>query len=227
VDVKHVLRDGEAPTGVAVIALDDAGQNSIILAPGANKRWAEGDIEAAEETLASAAVLLLQLEIPLAVVERAVGMARSHGVTTILNPAPARPLPPTLLSQIDYLVPNESEAALLTGVDITDIDSAMHAAEKIRDQGVKVVLVTLGGRGCVLVGDSQRLHVPAFPVEVVDTTAAGDAFVGGLAVALAEGRSLLEAVRFSSGAGALATTRLGAQPSLPHRPELENFLRER
>ncbi len=227
IDVSHVRRDSKAATGVALIVLDEQGQNSIILAPGANMRLTLADLEVAEEALASAAILVLQLEIPQEVVEQAIKVARAHGVIVLLNPAPARRLPPTLLSQVDVLIPNESETALLTGTEVDDIESARRAAARLRAAGVGTVILTLGGRGALLLEGQKATHVPGYRVDVVDTTAAGDAFVGGFAVALAEGQDLAEAVRFANAAGALAVTKLGAQPSLPTRSEVEAFLRNR
>ena len=227
IDVSRIQRDPKAATGVALIVLDEQGQNSIILAPGANMRLTLADLEAAEDALASAAILVLQLEIPQKVVEQAIKAARAHGVVVLLNPAPGRRLPPTLLSQVDVLIPNESETALLTGTEVDDIESARRAAAKLRAAGVGTVILTLGGRGALLLEGQKATHVPGYRVHVVDTTAAGDAFVGGFAVALAEGQDLAEAVRLANAAGALAVTKLGAQPSLPTRSEVEAFLRNR
>jgi len=142
-----------------------------------------------------------------------------------LNLAPARPLPNETLAKLDYLIPNESETALLTGIEVADHDSAEEAAERLREEGVGTVILTLGDRGAFLVSAEESVHVPVYEVEVVDTTAAGDAFVGGLAVALAQGQNLAEAVRYANAAGALAVTRLGAQPSLPTRQEVEEFMK--
>ena len=227
IDVSRIQRDPKAATGVALIVLDEQGQNSIILAPGANMRLTLADLEAAEDALASAAILVLQLEIPQKVVEQAIKAARAHGVVVLLNPAPGRRLPPTLLSQVDVLIPNESETALLTGTEVNDIESARRAAAKLRAAGVGTVILTLGGRGALLLEGQKATHVPGYRVDVVDTTAAGDAFVGGFAVALAEGQDLAQAVRLANAAGALAVTKLGAQPSLPTRSEVEAFLRNR
>ena len=223
VNTKHVTVDPETPTGVALIELDDAGENSIIVIPGANMRLTPADVQAAESMLATSDVLLLQLESPLAVLQHAIPAARTHGVTVILNPAPARPLPAQLLQDVDYLVPNEIEAGLLVGREVSDTASARDAAHTLRGKGVGTVILTLGGQGALLVGEDDIL-IPAFKVKVVDTTAAGDAFVAGFAVALAAGRDLEQAVRFASAAGALATTRLGAQPSLPTAAEVEALL---
>ena len=158
---------------------------------------------------------------------RAAKVARAHGVKVILNPAPARSLPAALLSLVDVLIPNESETALLTGIEVADINRAKAAAERLHGDGVGTVILTLGDRGAFLVTATEAVHISGYEVEVVDTTAAGDAFVGGLAVALAQGQNLAEAVRYANAAGALAVTRLGAQPSLPTRQEVEEFMEGR
>lgn len=224
IDVTHVSVDPEEATGIALITLDAAGQNSIILAPGANMRLTVAHVEAAAQTIADAEILICQLESPLEVVTRAIELARAQGVRVILNPAPARPLDTALLHLVDYLIPNESETTLLTGIQVTDLSSAEKAAANLRERGVSTVILTLGEQGALLANARGMIHVPGYSVEVVDTTAAGDAFVGGFAVALAEGQLLQEAVRFANAAGALAVTRLGAQPSLPTRREIELFL---
>jgi ribokinase len=224
VDHTFVVHDPEAATGVALIAVDDAGQNSIIVASGANVRLSPADVDGAEAAIAGADALLLQLESPLETVTRAAKVAHAHGVPVILNPAPARSLPGALLALVDVLIPNESETALLTGLPVGDPAEAEAAATALRELGVGTVILTLGERGALLAREDGAEYFPAFEVTPVDTTAAGDAFVGGFAVALAEGRSLAEAVQWGNGAGALATTRLGAQPSLPTRQDLEGLL---
>ena len=224
IGVTHVSVDPEEATGIALITLDAAGQNSIILAPGANMRLTVAHVEAAAQTIADAEILICQLESPLEVVTRAIELARAQGVRVILNPAPARPLDTALLHLVDYLIPNESETTLLTGIQVTDLSSAEKAAANLRERGVSTVILTLGEQGALLANARGMIHVPGYSVEVVDTTAAGDAFVGGFAVALAEGQPLQEAVRFANAAGALAVTRLGAQPSLPTRRAVEQFL---
>jgi ribokinase len=225
VDTSRVNVDPEAATGIALITLDASGQNSIVLAPGANMRLTREDINAARGAIVQSDVLVLQLESPLEVVAYAIDIAHAAGVEVILNPAPAQPLPEETLAKLDYLIPNESETALLTGIEVTDINSAGEAAERLRGEGVGIVILTLGDRGAFLVSAEGSLHVPGYEVEVVDTTAAGDAFVGGFAVALAEGHELAGAVHFANAAGALAVTKLGAQPSLPTRQAVEEFMR--
>jgi len=226
IDTTHVIVDPEAATGIALITLDASGQNSIVLAPGANMRLTKEDINAARGAIVQSDVLVLQLESPLEVVAYTIDIAHAEGVKVILNPAPAQPLPKETLAKLDYLIPNESETALLTGIEVADLDSAKEAAERLRDEGVGTVVLTLGARGAFLASAEEFVHVPGYKVEVVDTTAAGDAFVGGLAVALAQGQNLAEAVRYANAAGALAVTRLGAQPSLPTRQEIEELMGE-
>ena len=221
VDCTFVARDAECPTGVALIVVDDGGQNSIVVAPGANMRLSPADVDAAEARIAAADVCLLQLETPLETVTRAAEVAQAHGVLVVLNPAPARPLPAALLRTVDVLIPNESETALLTGQGVCGQSATEAAADALRKMGVDTVILTLGERGALLAWEGGAERLPAFDVTPVDTTAAGDAFVGGFAVALAEGRTLSDAVRWANAAGALATTKLGAQPSLPTRVELE------
>jgi ribokinase len=225
IDTTHVMVDPAAATGIALITLDASGQNSIVLAPGANMRLTKEDINAAQGAIVQSDVLVLQLESPLEVVAHAIEIAYTEGVNVILNPAPARPLPKETLASLDYLIPNESETALLTGVEVVDIHSAKEAAERLREEGVGTVVLTLSDRGAFLASAEESVHVPGYEVEVVDTTAAGDAFVGGFAVALAQGQNLAEAVRYANASGALAVTRLGAQPSLPTRQEVEEFMK--
>jgi len=224
VDHAFVTQDPKAATGVALIVVDDAGENSIVVASGANMHLSPADVDAAEAVIANADVLLVQLETPLTAVARAVEIAHAYGVTVILNPAPACRLPDELLHLIDVLIPNESETALLTRLPVGDWSEVEAAAMTLRDLGVDNIVLTLGERGALLVGEKGKELVPAFEVKPVDTTAAGDAFVAGFAVALAEGRSLADAVRWGNAAGALATTKLGAQPSLPTRRMVEALI---
>ena len=224
VDHTFVIQDSEAATGVALIVVDDAGENSIVVASGANMRLSPADVDGAEAVIADADALLLQLESPLKTVIRAAEVARAHGVTVILNPAPARSLPAELLAMVDVLIPNESETSLLTGLPVSNQAEAETAATALRELGVGTVILTLGERGALLAREEEAEQVPAFEVMPVDTTAAGDAFVGGFTVAMAGGQPLAEAVRWGNAAGALATTKLGAQPSLPTRQDLEALL---
>ena len=225
VDTTNIGRDPQAASGIALIMVDDAGQNSILVAPGANMLLSPADMDAAEALTASAQVMLLQLEIPLETVMRAVQIGHAHGVKVVLNPAPAQPLPPELTRLVDVLVPNEFEAALLTGLPVDSDEQIRAAASALLATGPAQVIITLGGRGALLATAAGFRHFPAFPVKPVDTTAAGDAFVGCLGAALAEGRTLEEAIRWGSAAGALSTTKKGAQPSLPKRKEVEEMLK--
>lgn len=224
VDHTFVAQDPEAATGVALIVVDDAGQNSIVVASGANMRLSPADVNAAESAIADADVLVLQLESPLETVIHAAQVARAHDITVVLNPAPARTVPASLLSMVDVLVPNESETVLLTDMPVGDLAEIEAAAAVLQAQGGGTVILTLGERGALLARKGDVRLVPAFKVAPVDTTAAGDAFVAGFAVAFSEGRPLAEAVRWGNAAGALATTRLGAQSSLPFRQEVETLL---
>ena len=224
IDCTYLFPDNDARTGVASILVDDAGQNSIVVAPGANARFSPADVERAQAVIAEADVLLLQLEIPLETVIRAAELARAHDVAVILNPAPARPDLADLLPLADILIPNESEAALLTGLPADAAIAAESAVAGLQARGADIVILTLGAQGALLAQGASRERIPAFPVEPVDTTAAGDAFVGGFAVALAEKKPLPEAVRWGAAAGGLAVTRLGAQPSLPHRQAVLQLL---
>jgi ribokinase len=224
IDHAFVVQDGEAASGVALIVVDDNGENSIVVSSGANMRLSLADVEAAGSVIAAADVLVMQLEVPLESVIRSAELARAQGVQVMLNPAPARPLPARLLSMVDVLVPNETEAAILAGLPVDTQVEAERAAEALLGSGVGTVILTLGERGALPAGAGEGEIHPAFDVQPVDTTAAGDAFVAGLAVALAEGKELGEAVRWANAAGGLAATQLGAQPSLPTRQSLEQLL---
>jgi ribokinase len=226
IDVRHVVRDRAAPSGVALIFVAKDGENSIAVASGANAGLAPADIKKSAKVIRSAAMLVMQLETPAETVEAAAEMAANAGVRVILNPAPARPLPDALLERVSILTPNETEAELLTGIKVTDAAAAEKACASLRARGVRTVIVTLGHRGAFLADiDGQQL-IPGFKVNAVDTTAAGDIFNGALAVALAEGKPLHAAVRFASAAAALSVTRLGAQPSAPRRREVDAFLKK-
>jgi ribokinase len=222
--VHHVVRDKRAPSGIALIFVAPDGENSIAVAPGANARLSPKDIRRAVNTITQADILVLQLEIPTETVTEAAKLASKAGVPVILNPAPAQPLPDRLLRCITVLTPNETEAELLTGITIRRKSDMKRAAEALLERGIRAVLMTLGARGVFAATGEKMEVVPAFKVKPVDTTAAGDAFSGALAVALAEKRPLFEAVRFAEAAAALSTTKPGAQPSLPKRKEIERFM---
>jgi ribokinase len=221
VDTQLVQRD-EASTGTATIIVDGNGQNSIVLSAGANGKVSAADVEHA--SFLDFSLLLLQLEIPIPTVLRAAGRARENGLRVILNPAPAQSLPDELTALADFLIPNETELSLLTGADVKDISSAEKAAHVLLERGVKNVIVTLGSKGALIVDKETSAQVDTFKVNVVDTTAAGDAFIGGFANALLENKSLEESVRYGCACGALATTKFGAQPSLPTKEDVEKLL---
>ncbi|MEI7535405.1 MAG: ribokinase, partial [Verrucomicrobiae bacterium] len=222
--VDYVARDRKAPSGVALIFVARNGENSIAVAGGANGQLSPADVRKARTVLSKAAVMVLQLEIPLPTVEAAAELASKLGVRVILNPAPARELPKSLLRQVSILTPNETEAELLTGVKVTNEASMKRAADILLACGVETVILTLGARGAFVAGPGAHQWVRGFEVKPVDTTAAGDIFNGALAVALAEGKPLLDAVRLANAAAAISVTRLGAQPSAPPRREIEKLL---
>ncbi|MCC3528718.1 MAG: ribokinase [Microcoleus sp. PH2017_22_RUC_O_B] len=222
---ENILIDKSTHSGVAIIAVDETGQNNIIVIPGANNNVGDADIEGLKKVLRSATSLLLQLEIPLEVVLKAAKVARELGVRVILDPAPAvADLPIALYPLIDIITPNEVEAGQLAGFRVNDTETAMMAAKQLQERGVKNVIVKLGDRGAVAVTADESFFVPAFAVEAIDTVAAGDAFNGGLAAALDGGRSLSEAVVWGCAAGALCATKVGAQVAMPDRTTFDNFL---
>jgi ribokinase len=217
VDASHVTKDSEAPTGMAFITVDAGGENSIVVSPGANAELGTDQIEAAADTISTAAVVLAQLEVPPEVVEFAAGITSG---AVVLNPAPASSLDPVLLEQVDILVPNETELAVLTAHSRSEnLNEIAAMARGIPGPGA--VVVTLGARGALVVEGDQMVHVPAPSVHAVDTTAAGDAFCGALGEALIREATLGEAATWAVRAGAITTTRLGAQRSLPTRSEME------
>jgi ribokinase len=220
VDASHVRVD-ESATGTAIIVVDSNGQNSIVLSAGANGKVSALDIDALN---LEAKVLLLQLEIPLETVIHTAKWGKQKGMIVILNPAPARELPDELIANADYIIPNETELSLLSGVPVTDDASADKAAKVLLSRGAKNVIVTLGSNGALLVSEKQVIHVDAYKVEVIDTTAAGDAFIGGFASALLRGIEIEKAVKYANSCGALAATKFGAQPSLPTKEDVEKFI---
>jgi ribokinase len=224
IDIRFIMRDGRAASGVALINVGPDGENSISVASGANALLSPDDVLRAEQAFTVADIVLMQLETPIETVQAAAEMASIRGIPAVLNPAPARPLDDKLLRSVTVLTPNESEAELLTGVRVASEAEAKKAAAQLRRRGPRLVIITRGKRGCYVAGDDFEGGVPAFKVRPIDTTAAGDVFNGALAVALAEEKLLREAVRFASAAAALSVTKLGAQPSAPTRREIEEFL---
>ena len=228
IDTVYIKEDVNAPSGTAAIIVDDEARNCILVVPGANGTLTPQDVCDAESAIRSARVLLCQLEVPTESVLEAFRIARAAKVRTILNPAPAADLPGELLRLTDICVPNEPELELLAEISVRTMEEIERAARRIIDRGPPTVLVTLGERGVLIVTEDASEHVPAFPMDPVDTTGAGDAFIGALAVFLAEDRILLEAVRWASAAAALSVTKLGAQASFPSRADVEGlFVGER
>ncbi len=226
VDLSHVEMDDEAATGVALITVDESGQNEIVVASGSNMRLSVDDVREHEALFEGVDVLLLQLEVPLDTVVRAAGVARSRGARVLLNPAPAAQLPGELLRMVDVLTPNESEAAALTGQRVDDFSSAAGAARFLLEQGVRHVILTLGRRGALhATADGVRSYA-AYRVDAVDTTAAGDAFSGAIAFALSRGDSLEAAVPFANAVAARCVERPGAQASMPTLDEVERLQAE-
>jgi len=227
VDVGAVHASRSHPTGVALIWVDRRGQNSIVVAAGANQALAAADVEAMRTVFRGAGLALFQLETPLDTVSAALALAREEGLRTMLDPAPAQPLPAELLGRVDILTPNESEALILLGRSPARvrIEEAPELAAALRRLGPPEVVLKLGDRGCLHCGASGCFHAPAFAVEVRDATAAGDTFNAALAVALAEGRDMPSALRFANAAAAISVTRLGAQISAPSRAEVDRFLK--
>lgn len=226
IGVDGMMVTGEAATGTALIVVDGEGRNQIAVAPGANWRLSVEHVRSRADDFAWAQVVLCQLETPLETLELALGEARRRGLVTVLNPAPVREgMSDDVWRRVDYLTPNEGEAARLSGVPVQDARSAGAAGRALRDRGVGTVIVTLGAQGSVACTAQEDIRTAAFPVDAVDTTAAGDAFNGALGTALGGGDMLPNALRFASAAAALACTRRGAQPSLPTRAEVDRLLR--
>jgi ribokinase len=223
VDVAGVTVDNGRASGIAQIAVDDTGENNIIVVPGANGLVGPAELAHLETALQQATVLLLQCEIPLDTVIAAARLAQERGVLVILDPAPARPLPADLYPLIDIITPNETETALLLGFPITGEPAMQHACDQLLARGVKQVIIKLGARGVFVSGLGLR---PSFPVTAVDTVAAGDAFNGSLAAALHQGLSFAEALNWGLAAGALAVTHPGAQAAIPTLAQLHTFLNE-
>ena len=225
-NVSHVSVTPDVPSGVALISVNEAtGENAIVVAPGANTLLSPQDVDAAADAFDGARAVVVSLEVPLETVARAIEAGHARKIPVLLNPAPARALPPDLLARVSLLTPNESEARLLCG--LTDDFSSLDELAALLDLGVQTAVVTLGARGAALVTPDGIEHVPGYPVAAVDTVAAGDCFTGAVAVEIALGRPLRDAARFACAAAALSVTRKGAQPGLPTREEVTAFLAAR
>ncbi|MGD0876627.1 MAG: ribokinase [Anaerolineales bacterium] len=227
VDTSFVQVDHQTGSGVALVIVDKKPENIILVVPGTNMRIEPTDIDPAAERLHEADVLLLQMEIPLPTIEHALDISRQGKTFCILNPAPARPLPDQIFRKIDLITPNQNEAKVLTGIPADTVKGAEAAGKALIERGVPAVIITLGAQGALLVLPNETHHVEGLRIEdALDTTGAGDAFMGGLSVALAKGKSLQPAVRFANVVAALSTRRRGAMPSMPSREEVEVFIRD-
>jgi ribokinase len=224
VDCSHIYRDDSRASGVALISVDEKGENHIVVAPGANSALSLQHVEQSFNHIPDNALVMLQLEIPLNTVSHVLTLARHKNCKIILDPAPARELPHTVFQDLFLITPNQSEAAMLTGIDIEDINAAKTAAQQLLEMGVKNVALTLGGQG-VIFASEQGIEVIAAPtVSALDSTAAGDCFNGALATALVKGATLSEAIKFACHAASIAVTRLGAQNAMPREQELNSFV---
>lgn len=226
VNVDFVKKDPSTHSGLAFITVDSKGKNMISVAPGADLTITKNDVEEAISTIKQADMMLLQLEIPIEIVTYAANVAFKNGIKVILNPAPYKPLPKKLLENIFALTPNEVEVSMMSKIRTKGLKSMIKAGKKLIKTGIKNVVITLGEKGAMLINNEKALHFQAIKVKAIDTTGAGDAFNGALAVALAEGKSIEDAIRFANFAGALATTKVGAQEALPKREEIEEFMKK-
>ncbi len=223
IDTTYVTLTADVASGVALITVDDDGNNVIVVAPGANGILSIEDVERAAVDIAAAGAVVAQLEVPVETVLRAAQRAHEASVPFILDPAPARPLPAELLEKVSVLTPNETETRILTGIEVTDERTARLAAERLLAAGVEAVVVTMGAQGYLWAEGQAAEFVPAPSVKVVDSTAAGDAFTGSLAVGLAQGQTVSDAALFAARVAALSVTKMGAQSSLPTRQDVDAF----
>lgn len=224
IDITAVIMEPNCPTGIAMIQVSDSGENSICLSAEANAKLTAAAIEPDLERIRQADYLLMQLETPLCGIEKAAQVAKDANTVVILNPAPARVLSDELLACVDMITPNETEAEVLTGITVTDAESAQQAANILHDKGIKTVMITLGAKGVWLSQNGRGDIIAGFNVEVTDTTAAGDTFNGAFVTGLLEDLSLELAIKFAHAAAAISVTRFGAQTSIPTRKEVDDFL---
>lgn len=224
INTKYIYRDNELPTGVAFIVVDDKGENSIVVASGANANLSPTDVESASDEISSADILLIQLESPIESVYASIKSAHDNGVTVILNPAPAQELDNHILKYVDIITPNIVEAEMLTGIKVTDVNSLQSIVNRFFDYGINDVIITLGSKGYFAGAHDAMKIIPALNVAPIDTTGAGDVFSGSLAAFLSEGMTIEKAARMANAAASVSVTRLGAQDGAPKRVEIENFV---
>lgn len=220
INTEHVLTDPEQASGVALITVDSHGENSIVVAPGSNNTLLPENLNSVLTIIDESDIILMQLEIPMQTIEFMARKAKDKNARVILNPAPAAALSNDLILNLDMITPNETEAGMLTGSQVTDVDSAFVAAQKLHDKGMQKVVITLGSNGAVFFDGKSKLHIPGLNVEAVDTTAAGDTFSGALVVAVSNGKPIEDAIDFANKAAAMSVTKMGAQASIPYLNQL-------
>jgi len=226
ISTKHIVRDEASPTGMAFILVDEHGENSIVVASGANARLSLGDVEAARGEIESAGVLLVQLETPLDTIQRAIRIACESNTRVVVNPAPGQHLSKEWLKGVDVITPNRLEAEMLTGTKITNEAALVATARCIQEYGIPTVVITLGHQGAYLAGENGTRMIPSYLVNAIDSTGAGDVFSGSLAAFLAEGTPIEDATRMAVASASISVTRMGAQSSAPLRNEIETFMRD-
>jgi ribokinase len=226
INTEYIMTDNEIPSGVALIFVDEKGENSIGVASGSNFKLSPSDINKLESVFSDFSIVLIQMEIPLETIRTVVNIAHMKGLTVILNPAPAHALDENLIKNIDILTPNETETESLTGIKLSNMNDIKKAAEILLGKGIRNIIVTLGKNGVLVKNSKIERFIPPFKVNVVDTTSAGDVFNGALAAALSENPDILSAVEFANAAAALSVTKFGAQPSIPYRKEIDEFIKK-
>ena len=225
VNTKFILRDRKSHTGLAVIIVTSSGENSIFVYPGANMNLSFEDIDKLDNVWKDCSIVLTSFEIPLEIVEYTLDKAHKNGLKVLVDAGPATACPESILKKVDILSPNETEAEVLTGVSVKDLNSAKRAAKKLIKIGIPIVILKLGERGSLFYSNDEIYHSPAYKVISIDTTAAGDAFTGAFAVSMHNDKSLKDALRFANFAGGFSVTKIGAQTSLPYKEELEDFVK--
>jgi ribokinase len=226
INTAYVYTDQHAPSGIAIIVVDDKGENIIVVAPGANALLNQDDINSAEEAIKNSDIVLFQLEVPMSTVAEGVRLAKKHNRLVMLNPAPASAIPGDILQHIDIITPNQTEVLALTGITVNDITSAQQACDILHNKGITTVIITMGEQGSYLSSGNDKKMVAGYNAgKAIDTVAAGDTFCGGLAIAIAEGKSLNEAIQFANAAAALSVTKAGAQASIPNRDDVTKLLK--